>query len=507
MRKHSSIFVIAGDQLFPVEHLRDHKDALIFMAEDRAACTYRKHHKHKLILILTAMRAYARELRQAGFAVHYERLDAKRIDTEVGFMKRLAYVAERCGARALVNFEIQNKQFERRLRNFARYKDLTHHVLPSPMFLTPLSEVKAWRDGRTTVRMADFYIWQRRRLNILLDDNNGPAGGRWSFDTENRKSLPHNVPVPELPAYPDRDELRDVRDMVAERFADHPGDAADFFLPTTRAQAHNWLEDFLEQRLTCFGDYEDALTTRSDAVFHSVLSPLMNIGLLTPAEIVASTLEFVEREDITINNVEGFIRQIIGWREFMFGIYQTDGEHMRAGNFWQHRRRLTADWYRGTTGIDPLDHVIDKAQRIGWAHHIERLMIAGNLMLLAEIHPDDVYEWFSELFVDTADWVMVPNVYGMALFADGGTITTKPYICGSNYVRRMSDFVPGDWQTTVDGLFWRFVARHREYLERQPRLGMLCRNLDRQKPERRKLLQAAAGEFLRNKTEQVPEVA
>ena len=507
MSKHDTIFVVPGDQLFPIEHLQHHRNALVFMAEDFAACTYRRHHKHKLILILTAMRAYARELRSAGFAVHYERLDSRGEIHTTDYMTRLARVADRCGASTLVHFEVQNKRFEKRLSRFAAEHSLAEEILPSPMFLTSRADFRAWRQERCAVRMVDFYRWQRRRLNILVDDNNGPVGGRWSFDTDNRKALPRSTPVPELPDFPDRNELRDVRELIATQFRDHPGDAGDFALPTTHRQARSWLDDFLEQRLTCFGDYEDALTTRADAVFHSVLSPIMNIGLLTPAEVITATLRFTERENIALNNVEGFIRQIIGWREFMFGIYQTDGEHMRAGNFWQHRRRLTADWYHGTTGIDPLDHVIAKANRIGWAHHIERLMVAGNLMLLAEIHPDDVYNWFSELFVDSTDWVMVPNVYGMALFADGGTITTKPYICGANYLRRMSDYAPGEWQTIVDGLFWRFVANNRAFLERQPRLSMMCRNLDRQTLERKKLLRVAAERFILEKTEQVPEVA
>ena len=201
------------------------------------------------------------------------------------------------------------------------------------------------------------------------------------------------------------------------------------------------------------------------------------------------------------------MRQIIGWREFMFGIYCTDGEQMRKGNFWKHHRKLSRDWYRGTTGMLPLDTVIQKANRIGWAHHIERLMVAGNMMVLAEVHPDEVYRWYMELFVDSADWVMVPNVYAMALFADGGTITTKPYVCGSNYLRKMSDYENGDWNTALDGLFWRFISKHRAFFERQPRLRMLCGHLDRQTPERRAELQDAAMRFLHAKTETIQEVA
>ncbi len=234
---------------------------------------------------------------------------------------------------------------------------------------------------------------------------------------------------------------------------------------------------------------------------------MLNIGLLTPREVVDRALRFAEFENIALNSVEGFVRQIIGWREFMRGIYQHHGAKMLRRNFWDHQRRLRTDWYQGTTGILPLDGVIAKANRIGWAHHIERLMIAGNLMLLAEIAPRDAYRWFMEMFVDSAEWVMVPNVYGMALFADGGIFTTKPYICGSNYLRRMGDYPLGEWTTTIDGLFWRFVERHREFLSRQPRLSMLVRNLERQSPERRAALNRRAVEFLRSKTDTIGEVA
>lgn len=507
MDTYHTVFVVAGNQLFPKVHLRHYRHALIFMAEDLAACTYRRHHKHKLVLILAAMRAYARALRKSGFKVHYEYLDDDAVANPVGYMDKLRKVVERYQGREIVNFEIQDTSFERRLDNFAVRHNIKHRALASPMFLTPRDAFAEWRAGRRMPRMVDFYKWQRRRLDVLVDSRGKPEGGRWSFDTENRKPLPHNLPVPTLPVFSEDEEVAAVKALVDRHFANHPGRTADFSLPTTHDQGVEWLNDFLEQRLTCFGDYEDALTTRSDAVFHSVLSPLMNVGLLTPSEVLDTTLAFADRERIAINNVEGFVRQIIGWREFMFGIYQTDGQQIRSGNFWNHRRRLSVDWYRGTTGIAPLDAVIAKANRIGWAHHIERLMIAGNLMLLAEIHPDDVYNWFSEMFIDSADWVMVPNVYAMALFADGGRITTKPYICGSNYLRKMGDYKVGEWQTTVDGLFWRFIARHREFFEAQPRLGMLCRNLDRQSPERGTRLQQAAAAFLRSKTEPVPEVA
>jgi deoxyribodipyrimidine photolyase-related protein len=499
------LLVISGNQLFPLTKLQGHKDALIFMTEDYHACTYLKHHQHKLVLILAAMRAYADALRAAGFSVHYEKLDDH--PRSLSFTDKLDHVVDATGIRQLVYFEMQDKSMGNRMARYARMRKLSCEVLESPMFLTPRHKFMAWRSKQNDPRMVDFYRWQRKRLNILMTDAGKPRGGRWSFDGDNRKRLPKSVSVPELPDYSRNPHLTAVKKLVRARFDDHPGTASSFALPTTRQAGLDWLQNFFECRFTRFGDYEDALTTRSDHVFHSVLSPLLNIGLLTPEEVVTSAIEFADREDVPLNCVEGFVRQIIGWREFMFGIYCTDGETMRAGNFWNHNRRISKAWYDGTTGMQPLDLVIDKANRIGWAHHIERLMVAGNLMVLAEVHPDDAYRWFMEMFIDSADWVMVPNVYGMALFADGGMITTKPYVCGSNYLRKMGDYPSGEWSLTLDGLFWRFIARHRPFFERQPRLALLCGHLDRQPPERSGNLNKAAAQFLNDHTEMMQEVA
>jgi deoxyribodipyrimidine photolyase-related protein len=505
MDRYDKVFVLLGNQLFAPEHFAGHEDALVYMAEDYRACTYLRHHKHKLILILAAMRSHAKLLRASGLDVHYRHFDSAA--KQFSYMERLERFISTHGCREIVHFEVQDKPMERRLEAFARRLRLRRTVLPSPMFLTGREQFREWRQGKKQPRMVDFYKWQRRRLDILMTDSGKPVGGQWSFDRENRKPLPQSLPVPQLPVFNDRREVASIKRLVDREFADHPGSTADFMLPSTRKQALDWLQDFLEQRFTCFGDYEDALTTRSDHVFHSLLSPLMNIGLLTPDEVVRDALEFAARENIALNNIEGFVRQIIGWREFIFGIYQTDGEQMLKSNFWGHRRRLRGDWYHGSTGILPLDDVIGKANRIGWAHHIERLMVAGNLMLLAEIHPDDAYRWFMEMFVDSAEWVMTPNVYGMALYADGGLMTTKPYICGANYLCKMGDYPKGDWTLTVDALFWRFMAKQRAFFARQPRLRMLCSQLDRQTPETRKALAQAAAAFLHDKTELLPEVA
>jgi len=272
------------------------------------------------------------------------------------------------------------------------------------------------------------------------------------------------------------------------------------WFPVTRSAALDWLDSFLTERLVLFGPYEDAISGRSRTVFHSVLSPSLNLGLITPHEVVDRAVTFAGDADVPLNSLEGFIRQVIGWREFVRGIYHEFGAMQKRSNFWGHQRTPGAGWYEGTTGVAPLDHAIQSAWDFGWDHHISRLMIVGNLMTLAEIAPPHAYRWFMEMYVDSADWVMTPNVFGMALFSDGGLFATKPYICGSNYLLKMSDFPRGDWCDVVDGLYWRFVEKHREFFSANPRLSMMPRTFDRLDMARKERILAAAEEFLATHT-------
>lgn len=266
---------------------------------------------------------------------------------------------------------------------------------------------------------------------------------------------------------------------MARQFPENPGEANRFSYPTTHREARHWLRQFLIERFHDFGPYEDAISTRHRVLHHAVLTPALNIGLLTPREVVDDVLEHAREHAVPLNSVEGFIRQIIGWREFMLGVYHEVGVRARTSNFWGFSRRLPRAFYTATTGIPPVDATLRRVIETGWCHHIERLMILGNFMLLCRIHPDDVYAWFMEMFIDAYDWVMVPNVYGMSQFADGGTFTTKPYLSGSNYLLKMSDHPKGPWCAVWDALFWTFIADHETFFASHPRLGMMQRQLDR----------------------------
>ena len=242
------------------------------------------------------------------------------------------------------------------------------------------------------------------------------------------------------------------------------------------------------------------MTRRSPTVFHSLLSPCLNLGLLTPGDVIDKVLQ--RADDMPLQSVEGFVRQVIGWREFVRGIYREFSEKQEAANFWSHDRGLTDAWYEGNTGILPLDDTIKTAQRLGWTHHIPRLMVVANLMTLCEIRPAAAHRWFMEMFVDSSEWVMGPNVYGMGLFSDGGVFATKPYICGSNYLLKMSDYGKGPWCDIVDGLYWRFINKHREFFAGNPRLALMPRALDRISAQRRDRIFEAAEEFLERHTDE-----
>ena len=492
--KSVEITVILGNQLFPTKVWPESMPRTVFLAEDLELCTYFKHHKMKIVLYLASMRRYADGLRAEGAKVQYETLAEKGPDKP--YEKKLLAYVKSVGATRVHLFEIEDRFFENRLIAFLREQKLDVVIHPSALFVTPRETFTHYLSSTRRPFMKTFYEAQRKRLGILVDKKGKPVGGKWSFDSENRKRMPKTVEPPPIPVFPAHPTVTAVCKLVEARFADHPGTTQGFWLPTSRDEALVWFEDFLKKRLSQFGEYEDALTVKHDFVFHSLLTPVLNLGLITPAEVVERTLAYAARAKTPLNSLEGFIRQIIGWREFIRGVYRHYGEKQETSNYWQHQRKLSRAWYDGTTGIDPLDHVIRKAQRLGFVHHIERLMIAGNLMVLCEIAPVEAHRWLMEMFIDSSDWVMGPNVYGMALFSDGGVFATKPYLCGSNYLLKMGDFPKGDWCETMDGLYWRFIAKHEDFFAKNPRLSVMPRALAKMDPARRKKLFARAESFL-----------
>lgn len=350
-------------------------------------------------------------------------------------------------------------------------------LLEDPHFLTPLSVFEEFSTDRKKWFFTDFYIQQRQRLGILLDDQRRPLGGKWSYDVANRKRLPKGVSPPAILWPKSRKETRAAIESVADEFPSAQGIASEFRYPITTGDARQGLADFLKERFAQFGDYEDAIQDDEAFLFHSVLTPALNCGLLSPAEVLEGALSYADR--VPLNSLEGFVRQVIGWREYMRGVYLNFGRRQRTTNFWNHHRPLPKSMYLAKTGIEPVDVVIERVRKYAYCHHIERLMILGNFMLLCEIDPRAIYQWFMELFIDAYDWVMVPNVYGMSQYADGGLITTKPYLSGSAYVLKMSNFKRGPWCAIWDALYWRFIDRHREFFAKNARMSVMVSQCDR----------------------------
>lgn len=484
--------LILGNQLFdPAKYLKNiEPGTIIFMREDQELCTHFKYHKHKIIFFLAAMRKYALELKKAGYTVHYEKLDVK---TEPSFDQSLIKFIQKNKIEQISFFEIEDKFFEIRILELCR--SIQCQVIASPMFLTSRQQFKEYLGKSKKPFMKSFYEGQRKRLKIMLNPDGSPLGDQWSFDEDNRKALPKSYIEQKILQYEQDAIDRDVISLVDQKFSEHPGVSENVWLPTTRPEALDWLRQFLTERFEDFGPYEDALSENYDFVNHSVLTPFLNTGLLTPDEIVKAALQTGKTKKIPLNSLEGFIRQIVGWREFVRGIYQNYSEVQDSKNYWNHQRKLNATWYSANTGVPPLDHVIRKTTRLGYAHHIERLMVVGSLMLLLEVHPAEAHRWFMEMFIDSSDWVMGPNVYGMAIFSDGGIFATKPYFCGSNYYKKMGGYKTGEWQDAVDGLYWGFIEKHRDYFSKNPRLAMMARTVEKMDPARKQKIFSAAAEL------------
>jgi len=446
-------------------------------------------HTQKLLLHRLSMQAYKTELETSGYLVFYLSIDTLEHTAQV-----FSTLAE-AGHTTLHIVDTTDYWLEKRIARAALAHGFILQRYESPLFILGKSEaITLYQDSKKF--MATFYKKMRTKEHILLEADGSPTGGTWSFDSENQKKLPKNIILP-----PDItcNNSPDTEAAVAwlSTFKSERYGEASAWLPYTRAGAISYLGTFLGERLAQFGDYEDALTTTHGRLFHSTLSPLLNIGLLTPREVLDAALLAASTNGIPLSSLEGFVRQILGWREFIRAAYECDGSAMRTKNFWNHTRPLSAEFWQATTGVLPLDTAIAGALKYGYNHHIERLMVLGNFMLLRQTHPDAVYHWFMAMYVDAYDWVMVPNVYGMSQFADGGIFATKPYISGSNYLRKMSDYPSGEWEELWTSLYWNFIETHTNFFSNNYRLSMMPRMLEKMNPEKRAHYKKIALDYLR----------
>jgi deoxyribodipyrimidine photolyase-related protein len=485
--------LVLGDQLFyPLNHL----DASlpVIMIEHGDLCKYYAFHQVKLAFFFSAMRHYANDLRRHGCDVIYLAYQHQ----PKSFMETLH--AQFPALETLIFTEIISQDFRRTVLDYCNNHHIRCQINPSPMFLNSVDHFHNYVESVKKPFMKTYYERSRKEHGILVDNDLKPVGGQWSYDGDNRKKCPKHLIVPER-KLPRADDLTsEVISMVSNEFSDHPGQASDLWLPVTRSGALDWWHQFKSQYFSQFGDYEDAIDTRDPFLFHSAISALLNIGLLTPKEIIEDCMTMVGA--VPLNALEGFVRQVMGWREFIRGIYERYNDHQQSMNLWDHHRQLTGHWVHGNTGHLPLDDAIKKTIKYAYNHHIERLMIIGATMLCSDIHPKEAYRWFMEMYVDGADWVMGPNVFGMSQFSDGGIFATKPYICGSNYIRKMSHYGTGDWCDIADGLYWRFIDRHRSFFIKNPRMGMAVRTFDKMGAEKKSRVLNAANQFIEKVTQQ-----
>jgi deoxyribodipyrimidine photolyase-related protein len=503
--------LVLPHQLFE-RHLEATGDTVFVLIEHDLLFRQYRFHSHKLVLHRASMARFARRLREHGYEVEVLPSDAGRTSHD-----QLAELIRHHKPARVTWFDVVDDWLEQELvagLADGGYRMRPEDVLETPNFLTDRTQIDDWFSHNGS-RMQDFYVWQRRRLDILLDDGK-PLGGKWSFDSDNRKKLPRGYTPPAVRRFahhpmlqrdgtfdldalmpeallPDArmddaaeveasDEVERAIGWVSTEFPDAPGDPRLFAWPTSGDEARAHLQEFVRERLRDFGPYEDAISTRHPFINHGLLTGALNIGLLDPREVVQAVLDGAD-ENTPLASVEGFVRQVIGWREYMRATYRTSGRRMRTANRLDHQNALGDGWWDASTGLAPVDLVISRVLDTGYAHHIERLMVLGNAMSLLRIHPDAVYEWFMEMFIDAYDWVMVPNVYAMSQFAAGDEITTKPYVSGSNYLRKMSDLPPGEWVPDWDGLYWTFIDDHRAVFAANPRTRMVVSLLDHMDPD------------------------
>jgi deoxyribodipyrimidine photolyase-related protein len=483
--------IIFPHQLFE-QNILVSKGDTIYLVEEWLFFKQYNFHKQKIVFHRASMKFYESYLQSKNINVVY--IDSQ---NDLADIRKLIPYMKTKGVNVLEYIDTTDYWLEQRISQTCKAQNVEINKNPTSLFLNSSIEIAAYFTGKKRMFQTDFYKHQRLSRNILLEKKQYPIGGKWTYDAENRLKYPKGKTPPKIDFPNTNIFYSEAAAYTQKYFPDNYGKLNNGFIyPTTYAESKSWLKNFLKSRFSEFGTYEDAIVANEDILHHSVLTPMLNVGLLTPQFIVDEALLYAGHHEIPLNSSEGFIRQIIGWREFIRAVYELKGKEERTKNYWGFTRKIPHSFWNGTTGIEPLDITIKKVLETGYCHHIERLMIVGNFMLLCEFDPDEVYRWFMELFIDAYDWVMVPNVYGMSQFADGGLMATKPYISGSNYLLKMSDYKKGEWQHVWDGLFWRFMHTHRDFFLKNPRLGMLVRSFDKMPGIKQKAHLNSAEQFL-----------
>ena len=440
-------------------------------------------HKAKIALFLSAMRHFAQALIADGYSGHYVQ------DSKLSIVDALKEVLQQKGITRLVCIEPGEWRLKLAIEKLAQDTQLQFEMREDDHFYCSHQEFREWASNKKELRLEFFYRLMRKTHNILLDQDGNPEGGQWNFDQDNRKPYPKSGPgIIEAPLLFEPDEItKGVLKFVQQNYAEHPGSLENFAWPVTSDQALDALQYFVDYRLRNFGIYQDAMWTDTPYGWHSILSSSLNLKLLNPREVIAAVLDAWKKYSLDLSTVEGFIRQILGWREFVRGMYYLDMPKMATDNYYDHQRSLPKWYWTGKTQMRCMQDAISQTLNYGYAHHIQRLMVTGNFALLAEILPSAVCDWYLAVYVDAIEWVELPNTAGMALFANGGRFTSKPYIASGAYIKRMSNYCGncrykpdvrfGENACPITTLYWNFLIQHRQQFDGNPRTRLMTANL------------------------------
>ncbi|MGP1273014.1 MAG: cryptochrome/photolyase family protein [Phycisphaerales bacterium] len=484
-----TLYVVLGDQLDQhsplLERIDRRRDAILMMEVERES-RHPASHRQRTVMFLSAMRHHALWLRDHGFRVQYVRLDDA--DNARSFRGELERQIRGLGASRVVVVEPGDHRVRNELEHAADAGGAAFEVVDDPHFFVTPSAFRAWANGRKQFVMETFYREQRRRTGLLMDDDE-PRGGRWNYDDDNRESFKASPRPSDPPEFEPDGVTREVIELVESRLGDLPGKMGSFGWPVTRVEALRALDAFIEDRLHRFGTYEDAMWSGQRTLYHARLSPAINLHLLSPRECVDRAIAALDAGRAPLNAVEGFVRQLIGWREFIRGVYFLEGHGYGDRNALEDAGALPAFYWTGNTDMACLADCVGSVVEEAYAHHIPRLMVMGNFAMLLGVEPQQVAAWYLGMFADGVDWVTAPNVIGMAMHADGGVVGTKPYAASGKYIQRMSNYCDGcrfdvSRRTGEDAcpfntLYWSFLIRHRERFRSNRRMSMILANVDR----------------------------
>ena len=474
------------------------KDDFLLFYEPMDTFNEINHHKQKIVLLLSSTRKIA--AKQNHKNIIYKKISKNYKLTLTSYIKS---IIEDYGFKKIVISKPSDYKTNKDLMFFCQSSGIELEVLSDTKFISSFDDFIDWSSDKKTRIQEYYYRWLRKKYKIFMDENLKPVGDKWNFDKENRKGISHlKDDIPERKLIKSDQIVVEAMIDVEECFPNASGSLENFNWATSHEEAENLLDDFISRFLLNYGHFQDAINKENTFMFHSLLSPYLNSGLLDPQICIekAEKKYNSSKNNIPINSVEGFIRQILGWREFIKGVYWENMPQYKNLNFWSHKGKLSKAWYDGTTGIPPLDDAINESRDHSYSHHINRLMIISNLMNLSGINPNEMYRWFMEMYIDSYDWVMVPNVYGMGSYADGGIFSTKPYICASSYMLRMSNYKKGEWCDVVDGLYWKFVDKNIKFFKSNPRLAIMTKSLDKMNSDRKRLIFQKADEFIDKNT-------